>query len=155
MFNMRNSLNSLLFVLLSKVGLSATNAPAQDSTRSAALRTDGFKTGDWENDIGYRQAVRVGNVLHISGSVGAGDIPKAIRAAYGTLRKPLTHYGLGFENVVKENIYTTDLDALKANLPLRREFYGKDFSAATWVQVARLYEPNDVIEVELIAIFPN
>jgi 2-iminobutanoate/2-iminopropanoate deaminase len=120
-----------------------------------ALKTDKFKLGDWEDDIGYRQAVRVGNTLYISGSVGAGAMPDAIRGAYGELEKTLAHYGLTFAHVVKENIYTTDLDALKANLEVRRAFYGKEFPAATWVQVSRLYEPAHVLEVELIAIFPE
>ena len=44
----------------------------------------------------------------------------------------------------------------KNDLPAaRRAFYGKDFPAATWVQVARLYDPAHVIEVELIAVFPE
>ncbi len=56
---------------------------------------------------------------------------------------------------MKENIYTTQIDALKTNLDLRRKFYGRDFPAATWVQVDRLYEPAQVIEVELVAEFPE
>ena len=62
-----------------------------------------------ENEIGYAQAVRVGDVLYISGSVGAGPMPKAIQDAYEELRKTLAAYGLTFRNVVKENVYTTRL----------------------------------------------
>lgn len=151
---MKNSVYSLLLLIASTSSLPAAAISAQDSG-GQTLKTDKFRLGDWEDDIGYRQAVRVGNVLYISGSVGSGDMPKAIGSAYRALRKTLEHYGLGFENVVKENIYTTDIDALEANLKLRREFYGKEFPAATWVQVQRLYEPKDVIEVEAIAVFPN
>jgi enamine deaminase RidA (YjgF/YER057c/UK114 family) len=117
--------------------------------------TEKFKRGDWEDGIGYRQAVRVGNTLYVSGIAGAGAMSDAIRSVYGELRQTLAHFGLTFAHVVKENIYTTDLDALKANLDVRRACYGKDFPAATWVQVSRLYEPNHVLEVELIAVFPE
>jgi 2-iminobutanoate/2-iminopropanoate deaminase len=152
---MKKSLVSFLPLLLVAASLCAADAPEKVSVEQSALRTDKFMLGDWENDIGYRQAVRVGNTLYISGTVGAGEMPAAIRSAYSTLRRTLAHYGLGFQDVVKENIYTTKLDALKANLAIRREFYGTDFPAATWVQVDRLYEPGHVIEVELVAVFPN
>ena len=120
-----------------------------------ALKTDKFRLGDWEDDIGYRQAVRVGNTLYVSGIAGAGTMPAAIRSVYGELKEVLAHYGLTFAHVVKENAYATDLEALKANLGVRRAYYGKDFPAATWVQVGRLYQPDQVLEVELIAVFPE
>jgi enamine deaminase RidA (YjgF/YER057c/UK114 family) len=115
---------------------------------------DKFSLGPWEDDIGYRQAVRVGNTLHLSGSVGAGAMPDAIKQAYTTVEKTLAHYGLTFHHVVKETIFTTNLDELKAARAVRREFYGKDFPASSWVQVARLFEPGFVIEVEIEAVFP-
>jgi 2-iminobutanoate/2-iminopropanoate deaminase len=122
---------------------------------AAPLKTDKYMSGSWEDDIGFRQAVRVGQTLYISGTVGSGDMPVAIDEAYRTLEKTLQHYGLTFRHVVKETIYTTQLDALKANLDVRKKFYGTDYPAATWVQIARLYDPAHVIEVELIAVFPE
>lgn len=122
---------------------------------TAETKIERYQTGAWEDEIGYRQAVRAGNVLYISGWAGSGKMPDAIRGVYDSLAKVLKDHGLTFKDVVKENISTTDIEALKANLPVRRAYYGKDFPAATWVQVARLYEPDHVIEVELIAVFPE
>jgi 2-iminobutanoate/2-iminopropanoate deaminase len=155
MFNVKKPSLCILVALLSAASLPAADSPVKDSIPPPALKTDKFKLGNWEDDIGYRQAVRVGNILYVSGSVGAGDMPGAIRSAYAELRQTLSHFGLNSQNVVKENVYTTNIDELKANLSLRREFYGKDFPAATWVQVSRLYEPGDVIDVELVAVFPG
>jgi len=104
-----------------------------------------------ETQIGYCQAVRIGHTLHISGSVGKGEMSTAMRSAYGELRSTLQANGLGFGDVVKENVYTTDLDAFIKNKDVRKEYYGKDFPAATWVQVQRLYSPAFVVEVELTA----
>ena len=84
-----------------------------------------------ETDIGYCEAVRIGNTLHISGSVGAGEMPAAMRKAYDTLKKTLAANGLDFHNVVKENVYATDLDAFIHNKDIRKEYYGADFPAAT------------------------
>ncbi len=104
-----------------------------------------------ETDIGYCQAVRAGDLLHISGSVGKGEMPAAIRGAYDELKKTLEANGLSFANVVKETVFTTDLDAFIRNKGVRNEYYGGDFPAATWVQVQRLYSPAFVVEVEITA----
>jgi 2-iminobutanoate/2-iminopropanoate deaminase len=108
-----------------------------------------------ETDIGYCQAVRVGNTLHISGSVGRGEMAAAMHGAYDELKKTLADNGLGFSNVVKENVYATDLDAFIHNKEIRKQYYGSEFPAATWVQVQRLYLPEFVVEVELVAQFPK
>lgn len=156
---MNKSLPALLCLglLLAAAQLRATETPAAPPARptAPALPTEKFRMGGWEDDYGYRQAVRVGNTLYVSGSVGAGEMPAAIRTAYGTLRKTLAHYGLGFQHVVKENIFTTKLDALKEHRAVRKEFYGTDYPAATWVQIDRLFQPDYVIEVEIIAVFPE
>lgn len=136
---------TLLFLL----ALLAVAASAQD------LRKEKFNLGPWENEIGYAQAVRVGDTLYVSGSVGAGPMPGAIDAAFGTIQKTLAHYGLDFRNVVKENAYTTDIEALKAANDVRKKYYGADFPAATWVQVVRLFQPENVLEVEVVAVFPE
>lgn len=114
-----------------------------------------YQEGPWEDDIGYRQAVRVGNTLYVSGTVGGGAMPDAIREAYAGVEKTLRAHGLTFADVVKENIHTTNLDALKENLAVRKAFYKGVYPAATWVQVQRLYEPAHVFEVEVIAVFPE
>lgn len=119
------------------------------------LRKEKFNLGPWEDQIGYTQAVRVGNTLYISGSVGEGPMPQAIDQAFGAIKKTLAHYGLDFRNVVKENAFTTDIDALKSANEVRKAYYGTDFQAATWIQISRLFSPQHVLEVEVIAVFPD
>jgi len=106
-----------------------------------------------EKDIGYSQAVRIGDTLYISGSVGAGDMPSAIRQAYDELKATLHAHGLDFRHVVKENVYVTSLDDFIKNKGVRKEYYAGERPAATWVQVSRLYDPSHVVEVELVAVF--
>lgn len=155
----------LVAVLLLSLGLSAGSlfaespAASQSTTPAAAtlgpLEKHKFNLGPWESEIGYVQAVRLGNVLYVSGSVGGGAMPDAIKQAYDTIGRTLAAYQLGFQHVVKENIFTTDLDALKANKDVRKTYYQGDFPAGTWVQVSRLYNPEYVIEVEVQAVFPD
>ena len=141
---------ALAALILAALSACATTAPAPKTDKTCYHLNEKVET-----DIGYCQAVRHGNTLHISGSVGAGDMPAAMHKAYDTLRKTLQAHGLDFRNVVKENVYATDLDAFIKNQAVRKEYYGEDFPAATWVQVQRLYLPAFTLEVELTAEFPQ
>jgi 2-iminobutanoate/2-iminopropanoate deaminase len=105
-----------------------------------------------ESDIGYCRAVRVGNVLYISGTAGQGDMPNAIRSIYERLQKALEANGLTYADVVREVVYATDLDGFIQHKDLRKAFYGENLPAATWVQVQRLYVPSLIVEVELTAV---
>ncbi len=128
--------------------LLATAVSAQD------LHKEKFTRGPWETDIGYTQAIRIGDTLHVSGCVGRGSMPDAIAEAYGAIRATLAAYHLDFRHVVKETIYTTDIEALKAAKDSRAAYYGTDLPTATWVQVDRLFQPDHVIEVEVTAAIP-
>jgi enamine deaminase RidA (YjgF/YER057c/UK114 family) len=108
-----------------------------------------------ENDIGYCQALRVGNTLYISGVTGQGEMSVAVRSVYGRLKQILGANGMSFANIVKENVFAKDLDAFIQSKEIRKEFYGQSFPAATWVQVQRLYLPSFVVEIELIAEYPK
>jgi enamine deaminase RidA (YjgF/YER057c/UK114 family) len=108
-----------------------------------------------ETDIGYCEAVRIGNTLVVSGSVGKGEMSVAMHMAYDALKSTLAANGLDFRHVVKETVYTPDLDGFIKNKQVRRNYYANDLPAATWVQVQRLYRPEFVVEVELTAAFPD
>lgn len=108
-----------------------------------------------ETSIGYCQAIRTENRLYISGIAGQGEMGSAVHSVYDRLQKTLEQNGLTFSNVVKENVYATDLDAFKASGEIRKGYYAGRFPAATWVQVQRLFVPSLVLEVELVAEYPK
>jgi 2-iminobutanoate/2-iminopropanoate deaminase len=108
-----------------------------------------------DTTAGYTQAVKVDNVLYISGTVASGDAATALKAIYSRLEATLKHYGATFQNVVKETLFTTDIEAVKQANHARKPFYKGDYPAATWVQITRLFMPNISIEVELIAHLPK
>jgi enamine deaminase RidA (YjgF/YER057c/UK114 family) len=101
---------------------------------------------------GYVQAVRVGNTLYLSGITGQGAMDQSLQSVYTRIEKALNEAGADFSSVVKENLYTTDIDAVKANNAVRLKFYNGKYPAATWVQVDRLFMPDYNLEVEVIAI---
>jgi 2-iminobutanoate/2-iminopropanoate deaminase len=109
-----------------------------------------------EDEIGYTHAVKVDNVLYISGSVGDGEtMAEQIRSLMESIKKTLSNYRAGFNNVVKETVFTTNLDEFIQNKSIRNSYYSNDFPAATWVQVSRLYLPKFKVEIEVIAYLPK
>jgi len=115
----------------------------------------------WDNpsrqdtSAGYVQVLKVDNILYISGAVTTTVTPEGIKQVYQALEKSLKSFGATFQNVVKENLYTTDIEAMKKYNAIRKAFYNGDFPAATWVQVSRLYMSEAKLEVELIAHLPK
>jgi len=113
----------------------------------------------WRNDqdtsAGYAQVVKVDNVLYISGTVSREITPEGIKNVYTALEKSLQQFGATFQNVVKENLYTTDIEAMKKYNEARKVFYKGDFPAATWIQISRLFMADAKLEVELIAHLPK
>jgi len=108
----------------------------------------------WESDIGYAAVVQTGNTYHISGvTCGGPNYKEAVSVCYKELGGILARHQLTSQNVVKENIYALDIEALQQQIPVRKKFYvDSQFPAATWVQVSRLYSPEHLIEIELIAV---
>lgn len=118
---------------------------------------------DLESAVGFSQAVQSGGWLMLAGlcscdqqanCIGKGDMALQLRTIYEELENILRDYGIGFAEVVRETIYTTDLDALAAAGAERARFYvqaGAAFPAATWLQVGRLFSPEFLLEVEITA----
>jgi len=108
-----------------------------------------------DTSAGYVQVVKVENVLYISGAVARDVTPEGITRVYQALERSLKSFGATFQNVVKENLYTTDMEAMKKYNDARKVFYKGDFPAATWMGVARLFMADAKLEVELVAHLPK
>ena len=111
--------------------------------------------GDQDTSAGYAQVVKVDNILYVSGTVARDITPQGITQLYKAIERSLQQYGATFQNVVKENLYTTDIEEMKKHNDARKVFYKGDFSAATWVQISRLYMADAKLEVEVIAHLPK
>lgn len=110
---------------------------------------------DQDTSAGYAQALKVGNIIYVSGTVARDVTPEGIKRVYDALERSLKNFGATFQNVVKENLYTTDIEAMKQYNYVRKPYYNGDFPAATWVQISRLFMADAKLEVELIAYLPE
>lgn len=141
-----------LLLALALAGLTTTVSAQADTITKKKWHWGG---GTADTSAGYAQAVLVDNVLYVSGVPGRGTITQQLQGAYRGIEATLKAYGLSFHHVVKENLYALDIEAVKANNHIRKAFYKGDYPAATWVQIARLYMPEALVEVEVIAHMPK
>ena len=113
-----------------------------------------------EKTYGYSHAVRIGNDLKISGAVsmdndgnliGEGDMELQMKNCYSDLEKVLKHYGYTFDDVVVENVFTTDMAEFIRVSGYRNSVYTKQFPTGTWLEVKGLALPGQMIEIDMEA----
>jgi enamine deaminase RidA (YjgF/YER057c/UK114 family) len=116
----------------------------------------------WEKEYGYSQAVKIGNVIYLSGQVGhddngnivgIGNMALQMRQAYRNIEKLLAQYGATIDNIVEEVLFVRDMDAaFAARVQCKQEvFGGNPVVASTIVQIERLAFPELMIEIKCIA----
>jgi enamine deaminase RidA (YjgF/YER057c/UK114 family) len=111
-----------------------------------------------EKAYGYSHAVKIGNDIKISGAVSmddagnptaVGDFEQQMKNCYSDLEKILTHYGCTFDDVVVENIFTTNMPLFLELAGYRNTIYTKQFPTGSWLGVKELALPEFMIEIEL------
>ena len=144
-----------IFQVVFLLTIQAQPVPPQREDNNIKKEKYNWGTGTQDTTAGYAQAVKVDNIIYISGTVARDVNPEGIKRVYDALEKTLKSYGATFQNVVKENLFTTDIEAMKKYNDARKTYYKGDFPAATWVQVPRLFMSDARLEIELIAHLPK
>ncbi|MEV6977780.1 RidA family protein [Kitasatospora sp. NPDC093806] len=122
---------------------------------------DGVASG-----TGYTQVVTGrGRLVAVSGQVafdeerrlvGAGDPKAQARQIFENLRRCLAAAGADFSDVVKLTYFLTDIGHLAAVREARDEFFGDTpLPASSAMQVAALFLPEVLIEIEAFAVVPE
>jgi 2-iminobutanoate/2-iminopropanoate deaminase len=113
-----------------------------------------------EKSYGYTHAIRIGDDIKISGAVSMddegnptaiGDLEQQMKNAYSDLEKVLKHFGCSFDDVIVENVFTTDMARFLEVSSFRASIYTKAFPTGTWLEVKGLALPEFMIEIELEA----
>ena len=118
-------------------------------------RTNIAGTSPYEPIIGFSRAVRVGNVVHVSGTgpVGAEELSAAeqTRVVLGIIEAALKQAGARFEDVVRTRMFLAHAEDWEEVGRAHGEVFGTIRPAATMV-VAALLNPKWRLEMEAEAV---
>lgn len=162
-------LRALFFsMLLAAVSVLPSSCKENEKTKTAESKgTPAAETPEYfllrpalEKQYGYSHAVRIGDDLKISGAVsmtdsgviiGEGNMELQMKNCYSDLGKILAHYGYTFDDVVVENVYTTNMEEFIRVSGYRNSIYKKQFPTGTWLEVKGLALKGQLIEIDMEA----
>ncbi|MFM1753841.1 MAG: putative aminoacrylate peracid reductase RutC [Bacteroidota bacterium] len=125
------------------------------------MKRQNILTGSpWEDKMGYCRAVRIGNIIEVSGTVAIvdGEKVKADDAQAQTLNilerveKVLQELNSGMKDVIRTRIFTTDINTFEA-VALAHSAFFKDIKPTTgFYEISKLVAPEYLVEIEFTAV---
>ena len=117
----------------------------------------------WEDEIGYSRAVRIGNLIEVSGTsaidrdriIAPGDPYMQTRFIIQKIEKALEDAGGSLQDVIRTRIYVTNINHWKDIGKAHGEFFKNIRPVTSMVEVKSLIDPNFVVEIEATAYLQN
>jgi reactive intermediate/imine deaminase len=115
----------------------------------------------YEEVIGFSRAVRVGDLVFVSGTVawgpdgklvGKGDVYAQAKQTLANIEGYLREAGASLKDVVRTRIYLTDIGRWQEVARAHREAFGDVRPAASLLEISRLAEPEMLVEIEAVAV---
>jgi enamine deaminase RidA (YjgF/YER057c/UK114 family) len=129
---------------------------------SSMIQRQNISSGStWEPIIGYSRAVRMGNVVQVSGTtasgadgnlVGIGDPYAQTVQVLKNIQAALEQAGATAQDVVRTRIYLTNMDQWQEIAKAHGEVFGEIRPATVILEVSRLISPDMLVEIEAEAI---
>ena len=110
---------------------------------------------------GYSHAFKVGNTIYVAGQapfdqdmrlVGKGDIVAQAELSFENLKRVLQAGGATMADIVMLTYYFKNIDDLGKTGDVLREHFQRPYPPATALGVSRLVDPDQLIEVDAIAV---
>ena len=124
-------------------------------------RTNYSSGAKWEDIVGYSRAVRVGNIIEVTGTVavdddgevaGNDDPYEQARFVIGKIEKVLQRAGASLKDVVRTRMFVTDISKWEEFGKAHGEFFKEIKPCTSMIEVSALIDPAFLIEIEATAI---
>lgn len=109
----------------------------------------------WEPKLGYSRAVRSGNLIAVTGTVGIGadgkyspSLADQARRSLEIIQTAIEALGGRLDQVIRTRMYVTDVSKWEQVAQVHGEVFGEIRPATTIVEVARLIDTDALIEIE-------
>lgn len=118
----------------------------------------------WEEIVGYSRAVKVGNVIEVTGTVavdehnqlqGGDSAYEQTRFVISKIASVLEKAGADLTNVVRTRIFVTDISRWEEYGRAHGDFFSEIRPCTTMVEVSKLISPEFLVEIEATAIIEN
>jgi len=113
----------------------------------------------WEPIVGYSRAVRAGNIVAVTGTVGINadgtyspSIEEQTRRALTIIRAAIESLGGRIEQVIRTRMFVTDISQWQAVAKAHGQVFAEIRPATTMVEVAKLIDADALIEIEADAV---
>ena len=114
----------------------------------------------WEDKMGYCRAVRIGNIVEVSGTVAIVDGEKVkVDDAYAQtmnilerIEKVLADLNVGMKDVIRTRIFTSDINSFEAVAKAHASFFKEIKPATGFYEVSKLVAPEYLVEIEFTAV---
>ena len=115
----------------------------------------------WEEVVGYSRAVKVGNMVEVTGTVavddsgnlvGAGDAYAQTKFILEKIAAVLQRAGSNMSQVVRTRLFVTDISCWEEYGRAHGEVFREIKPCTTMVEVSKLISPEYLIEIEATAI---
>jgi enamine deaminase RidA (YjgF/YER057c/UK114 family) len=124
-------------------------------------RTNYSSGAKWEDIVGYSRAVKIGNVIEVTGTVavdensllvGKDDAYAQTRFIIEKIEKILQRAGASLKDVVRTRMFVTDISRWEEYGKAHGEFFKNIKPCTSMIEVKGLIEPDYLIEIEATAI---
>ena len=124
-------------------------------------RTNYSSGAKWEEIVGYSRAVKMGNIIEITGTVavddsdrvvGDNDAYKQTKFIIEKIEKVLLRAGGALKDIVRTRMFVTDISRWEEYGRAHGEFFKDIRPCTSMIEVKGLIAPEYLIEIEATAI---